>query len=139
MRMDRIKTYPEMNDKIVSLLRMSDEPVQLYAAQYIEELKQIANHYEEQSKGWWLAACDSKEEIEKLRDATPKWIPVSEQLPPLDEDVLVFAYGSMMRVWMLEKPCLGDACWQCEDGYWEDVSAATHWMPLPKFSKGGET
>ena len=34
-----IHTYPGMNAKIVGLLRLSDNPVDLYAAQYIEELK----------------------------------------------------------------------------------------------------
>lgn len=33
-----IRTYPEMNEKIVSLLRLSEDPLQLYAAQLIEEL-----------------------------------------------------------------------------------------------------
>ena len=70
-----------------------------------------------------------------------KWIPVSEQLPPLEEDVLVFAYGNMIRVWMLERqyPYSADVYWECEDGYWEDVSAVTHWMPLPNKPKDGET
>lgn len=70
-----------------------------------------------------------------------KWIPVSEQLPPLDEDVLVFTYGNMIRVWMLEKQCpdSADVYWECEDGYWEDVSVVTHWMPLPSKPKDGET
>ena len=31
--------YPEMNNKIVDLLRMGDTPVELYAAQRIEELE----------------------------------------------------------------------------------------------------
>lgn len=37
--MAEIHTYPEMNEKIVSILRISDDPACLYAAQYIEELK----------------------------------------------------------------------------------------------------
>ena len=32
-------TYPSLNDEIVKLLRMSDNPTQLYAAQRIEELE----------------------------------------------------------------------------------------------------
>lgn len=36
--MANIRTYPEMNAKIVSLLRLSEDPLQLYAAQLIEEL-----------------------------------------------------------------------------------------------------
>ena len=38
-RKKAMNTYPEMNEKIVGLLRMSDNPVDLYAAQYIEELQ----------------------------------------------------------------------------------------------------
>ena len=34
-----MKTYPDMNNKIAGILRVSDEPCQLYAAQYIEELR----------------------------------------------------------------------------------------------------
>jgi len=34
-------TYPEMNDKIVAILRVSDEPHCLYAAQRIEELEKM--------------------------------------------------------------------------------------------------
>ena len=41
--MPKIRTYPEMNEKITDLLRFSDEPVQLYAAARIEELeKEVA-------------------------------------------------------------------------------------------------
>ena len=38
------------------------------SADAIEELSQIASHYEEESKGWWLAACEAKE---KLADVQP--------------------------------------------------------------------
>jgi predicted Zn-ribbon and HTH transcriptional regulator len=34
-----MNTYPEMNEKIVELLRISDEPACLYAAMRIEELE----------------------------------------------------------------------------------------------------
>lgn len=34
-----IKTYPEMNAKIVEYLRISDQGIDLYAAQRIEELE----------------------------------------------------------------------------------------------------
>lgn len=38
-KMPKVKTYPEMNKKIVGLLRISSEPIDLYAAQLIEELQ----------------------------------------------------------------------------------------------------
>lgn len=34
-----IKTYPDMNEKIKGLLRFSNEPIMLYAADRIEELE----------------------------------------------------------------------------------------------------
>ena len=43
------------------------ENVVYQAADAIEELLQVVNHYEEESKGWWLAACEAKEEIQKLQ------------------------------------------------------------------------
>lgn len=129
-----ITTYPEMNKKIVSLLRLSDDPMQLYAAQLIEELRQEVGHYEQTAKDYWEEACDYKASV-------PKWIPVSEQLPPIDEEVLVFAYGNEIRVWVLEKqyPYSADVYWECEEGYWEEVSVVTHWMPLPEPPEDGET
>lgn len=40
-----MNTYPEMNEKIVGLLELSDEPMHLYAAQRIKELEQqVAKH-----------------------------------------------------------------------------------------------
>lgn len=35
-----VTTYPEMNEKIVGILRISDDPMCQYAAQRIEELEQ---------------------------------------------------------------------------------------------------
>ena len=58
------------------------------AADAIEELQQITTHYEEESKGWWLCACDAKEERERLKEQIPKWIPVTERLPEDYEQVL---------------------------------------------------
>ena len=37
--MAEIHTYPEMNAKISGILRISDNPADLYAAQYIDELR----------------------------------------------------------------------------------------------------
>lgn len=39
--MIKITTYPEMNKKIVSFLRVSDQNFALYAAQRIEELEAL--------------------------------------------------------------------------------------------------
>ena len=37
--MNEVRTYPEMNEKIVGILRIGDSPVDLYAAKRIEELE----------------------------------------------------------------------------------------------------
>jgi hypothetical protein len=42
-----MNTYPEMNAKIVGLLRLSDNPECLYAAQRIEDLEDRINHAED--------------------------------------------------------------------------------------------
>ena len=119
------------------------------AADAIEELQKITTHYEEESKGWWLAACDAKEERERLKEQIPKWIPVTEQLPEKD--------GKYLTVHTLNtippKPWI-EVCWfaknlkkvdkydfpkkksgfyqsDSEYGFYE-VSGITHWMPLPQ-------
>lgn len=52
-----MKTYPEMDERIVGILRMSDDnPVDLYAAQRIEELCQELDEAREWAKVWKRAA-----------------------------------------------------------------------------------
>ena len=109
------------------------------AADAIEELQQIANHYEEESKGWWLAACDAKEERERLKEQIPKWIPVSERLPKNDEFVIVtvkdergdYPYIYSDFGWYFAKA----ECWIVDNEKRNDI---THWMPLPKPPKEEE-
>lgn len=69
-----------------------------------------------------------------------KWIPVTERLPKTSEDVIVFAYGNMIRIWSLERMhyTTADVYWECEDGSNEEVDVVTHWMPLPEPPKDGE-
>ena len=52
------------------------------AADAIEELQQIAAHYEQTAKDYWKEACDYKAEI-------PNWIPVTERLPEVKGRYLV--------------------------------------------------
>ena len=62
-----------------------------------------------------------------------KWIPVTERLPELDTEVLVYAYNHNIWVWEYH----GNA-WEAEDGYYHEVDVVTHWMPLPEPPKGEE-
>lgn len=96
------------------------------AADAIEELQKITTHYEEESKGWWLAACDAKEERERLKEQIPKWIPVTERLPEENDVVLITDGYNTGTAFLI-------------DGYgwnspFDDVNTShiTHWMPLPK-------
>ena len=102
------------------------------AADAIEELQKITTHYEEESKGWWLAACDAKEERERLKEQIPKWIPVTERLPErnynclvADDGTIVYGYINFVGEWM---DCLGDK-----------LKYVSHWMPLPQPPKDGES
>lgn len=63
-----------------------------------------------------------------------KWTPVTERLPELDTEVLVYAYNHNIWVWEYH----GNA-WEAEDGYYHEADVVTHWMPLPEPPKVGET
>ncbi len=119
----------------------------------IEELRleSVNMHYEKTDCHLFAKAADAIEELrgkakvlEKLADhwcnKVPKWIPVAEQLPPISEEVIVFADRTIIRIWSLERyhPTVADVFWEREDGYHEDVSVVTHWMPLPQPPKDGE-
>lgn len=64
----------------------------------------------------------------------PKWIPVTERLPPISEEVIVFADRTTIRIWSLERyhPTIADVFWEREDGYHEENDVVSHWMPLPQ-------
>lgn len=99
---------------------------------------------------WMLEAADAIEELVKeneslaadLADSNerrkkkrkPQWIPVTERLPPIGEEVIVFADRTTIRIWSLERyhPTIADVFWEREDGYHEDTDVVTHWMPLPQ-------
>lgn len=73
------------------------------------------------------------------KDVQPvKWIPVTERLPQIEKDVLVCAYGTLIRTWCLHKK-YSKRFWETEEGYFDDFNAVSHWMPLPDLPKDGET
>ena len=100
----------------------------LQAADAIEELQADADAYRK-------AMTDEHNRAARLLwEKEHCWIPVTERLPAVDEEVIVFAYGSMMRIWSLHRldQETADVCWECEDGMWDDAEVVTHWMPLPE-------
>ena len=77
-----------------------------------------------------------QQEIEKLRGQLPRWIPVEERLPELDELVLVIASGkpkeNITLYGSIELATLYSDGWCLEP--WPEWTGAnvTYWMPLPE-------
>ena len=101
------------------------------AADAIEELQQIAGHYEESAHDYFKDVCYYLERV-------PKWIPVTERLPEKANHYLVYI-ECKCSAWM-------QVAWFCEKFYWEHMhgddvfkETVTHWMPLPEPPKEGET
>ena len=105
-----------------------------------------------------LEAADAIEELSRLHEAQrqnlitlmneepePKWIPVTERLPEIDEkhhcskDVLAYLKDGGMCFTALEENIFGQACFECErNPAVEEEMIVTHWMPLPEPPKEGE-
>lgn len=108
------------------------------AADAIEELQKITTHYEEESKGWWLAACDAKEERERLKEQIPKWIPVTERLPNCNGCYLVWRPHFFGGEIGMPSICYFDGSNAWHDSYGVDFERilhpedVSHWMPLPQ-------
>ena len=68
-----------------------------------------------------------KERVAKL-EAAQRWIPVSERLPELDQDVLAIVEGDIVTGHFYQQ-------WDGEIYFSSDdegaMMVATHWMPLP--------
>ena len=104
------------------------------AADAIEELQQIASHYEETSMDYFKDVC-------YYMDRVPKWIPVTERLPEVKCHILV-----------TDGKFVGEAAFFPETKWHKNYSPAmfcdpveeyenyrgTHWMPLPKPPKEDE-
>ena len=70
-------------------------------------------------------------ELRELRERT-RWIPVSERLPEVDEDVIVCDESGHRRTdWLVCKPIDGAGETLFYSAVY-DYDAPTHWMPLPE-------
>ena len=101
----------------------------------VKDLRYLAKVYsicENENTKEYKLAVEAADAIEEL--CKPKWIPVTERLPSIGEEVIVFADRTTIRIWSLERyyPTIADVFWEREDGYHEDASEVTHWMPLPE-------
>ena len=93
-----------------------------------EEESENTQFYEEESKGWWLAACDAKEERERLKEQIPKWIPVTERLP----EKIGYYLTHIANINQMSMATDVVALWDGNHFYVSSFVAVTHWMPLPQ-------
>ena len=91
--------------------------------------------------------------LEQMQSAHPerRWIPCSERLPELDQEVLVYAIGkddgfigdavttiSERFIFRLFPSSDGVEEWRSPWEYFDSNYEITHWMPLPEPPKGEE-
>ena len=61
-----------------------------------------------------------------------EWILISEQLPPVEEEVLIYSIFKTVRVWNRTGHSEEISFWEDSDGYWREKDEVIAWMPLPK-------
>lgn len=98
------------------------------AADAIEELQQIADHYEETAKDYFKDICYYLERV-------PKWISVKERLPRSNGFYMVKVGAAYRPIRIYEyKPCEwyeGKNLWKADNGAYCFNHFVSHWMPLP--------
>ena len=100
------------------------------AADAIEELKQIADHYEESAHDYFKDVCYYMERV-------PKWISVKEQFPEKGGNYIVCHSGE-------DGAEVSEADYDKRGNCWYDPIEqyieyhVTHWMPLPEPPKEDE-
>lgn len=67
-------------------------------------------------------------------EAVQGWIPISDKLPPVGEDVLATDGEACSVLSLIE-----GYCWEDEYGHWAELYDFIAWMPLPRPYKGGDS
>ena len=101
------------------------------AADAIDELQQIAGHYEETAKDYFKDVCYYLERV-------PKWISVKERLPEHLTSVIVHRKDGGIFMWEYFNTSQTDDCWIDDSMNVYSFYDVTHWMPLPEPPKEDE-
>lgn len=94
------------------------------AADAIEELQQIAGHYEETAKDYFKDVC-------YYLEREPKWIPVTERLPEDLARVIVFCNDGVFFGFCEHLIVDGEEVVEWNDFLHYPITP-THWMPIPE-------
>jgi len=92
----------------------------LMAEETVYELKTTAEHYKGCADDWYREACDYKA-------AVPKWISVTERLPDIEDDVLIYCERTGLSGAKYREIWLTDFKEFLHLGY-----KPIAWMPLPE-------
>ena len=94
--------------------------------------------------------CDViRKTVDELNANAPKWIPVTERLPEVGKEVLIYAVGkdddfssviaiTDRMIFRLFPASDGVETWSSPWQYFMTNYEITHWMPLPEPPKGEE-
>ena len=122
-----IKELKKRADELASSVYNDDAKAAaiLYkAADAIEELQQIAWHYEGVAKDYFNDFCYYLERISK-------WTPVTERLPDVFKHVLVNIPGLNPNPTVQEAFREKNGLWY-SNGFRYEADEITHWMPMPE-------
>lgn len=110
----------------------------------------MAEYIDREEAKTWIANALSLIPSTDVKPVT--WIPVTERLPELDKEVLVYAVGKIdgfigSSVYALTERFLfkffpsskGTEEWRLPWQYFMEDYEITHWMPLPEPPEDGET
>lgn len=110
-----------------------------------EQTEEVLRHFDMDMSELREYLHDKEEWRRKQEAAIPKWIPVTDRLPELHQEVLVYAIGKIdgfigestialtdRFVFRLFPSSPGTEMWSSPWQYFHEDYEITHWMPLPK-------